>query len=241
MTMKKILKEWKTYLKEEPDHTLNDNQVRLNVAKKMSNILFKPIREPKEQDRVRSLGGPSSIIATDYAYHVIYGTHEKPINPPNVEAGKMFVEVKVKYFIEKLTNRERDLLASDSQSLLKLSNFGEFPVRGIKLPVELTGREGIPTAFNVMFVNGSAASDWAMAGSLYDGAIRDYTFQRIVDELDSSENTPMQDSDLIEIYSKGQAPSNGEDEEPVSSLSTHPAAKMSYEELMAFIKSKQGK
>lgn len=239
MTMKKILNEWQTYLKEQ-DNLLNETEVRLKIAEKMARILFAPIREPREQDRIKGLGGTQSIIATDYIYYVIYGTKDEPINPPNIEAGKMYVEAKVKYFLDKLTSRERDVLKIDAHSLLDLSNFNEFPTRSIKLPVELTGREGVPTAFKVAILNGSAASDWGMAGSLFQGSIMDYTFQLIADALDSETKSPLSEADLIEIYSKGLKPSAADDDEP-GRLESHPAAKMSYEELMAFIKSKQGK
>ena len=43
MTMKKILKEWQTYLKEN-DSTLTDTEVRLKLSEKMASILFGPIR-----------------------------------------------------------------------------------------------------------------------------------------------------------------------------------------------------
>ena len=239
MVMKKILKEWQTYLREN-DGLLNDTEVRMKVAEKLASVLFGPIRNPGEVDRIKQLGGARSIIAMDYVYYVIYGTKDEPINPPNVEAGKMYVEVKVDYFLDKLTNRERDILKLDAHSLLDLSNFNEFPTRDVKLPVQLTGREGVPTAFKVGMFNGSAAADWGMAGSLFEGSIRDYAFQLIADRLDSTEKSPLSEADLIEIYSKGLEPNLGDDDEP-GSLESHPAAKMSYEELMAFIKSKQGK
>jgi len=240
MTMKKILKEWQTYLKEN-DSTLTDTEVRLKLSEKMASILFGPIRQPRELDRIKALGGAQSIIATDYIYYVIYGTKEEPINPPNIDAGKMYVEAKVKYFLDKLSNRERDVLKDDAHSLLDLSNFNEFPTRDIKIPVELTGREGVPSAFKVAMFNGSAASDWGMAGSLFQGSIRDYAFQLIADMLDSDKKSSLSEADLIEIYSKGLKPEVGDEDDSPGSLETHPAANMSYEELMAFIKSKQGK
>ena len=239
MTMKKILNEWQTYLKED-DNLLNDTEMRLKVAEKMASMLFGPIRNPREIDKIKQFGGPRSIIATDYIYYVIYGTKEEPINPPNIEAGKMYVEAKVDYFLDKLSSKEKDILKADAHSLLDLSNFNEFPTRSIKLPVELTGREGVPTAFNVAMFNGSAAGDWGMAGSLFEGSIRDYAFQLVADKLNSTEKSPLPEADLIEIYSKGLKPSVADDDEP-GRLESHPAAKMSYEELMAFIKSKQGK
>lgn len=237
--MKKILKEWKTYLKEEPDHTLSDNEVRANIAKKMETILFAPIKEPREQDRIKSLGGPESIIAKPYSYYVIYGTKEEPIKPSNVYAGMMFVETKVKYFLEKLTNREKDILKVDAHSLLDMSNFNEFPVTGVQTPVEMSGRGDIPKAFEVMKINGNTAEDWAMGGSLEQGAIQDYVFQMIANGLDSTEESPLTKRDLAAIYCLRQEISAYDDDEP-GELKNHPAAKMSYEELMAFIKSKQG-
>ena len=240
MKMKRILKEWSAYLKEN-DSLANETEVRLAVAEKLSSILFAPIRNPREVDGLKKLGGPMSIIAIDYVYYVIYGTKAEPIRPPNIDAGKMYVEAKVAYFLDKLSNRERDILKADAHSLLDISNFGEFPTRSIKIPVELTGREGVPSAFKVAMFNGSAAGDWGMAGSLFDGSIRDYAFQLIADRLDATQKSPLSDSDLIDIYSKGLKPNLADDDDEPGRLESHPAAKMSYEELMAFIKSKQGK
>jgi hypothetical protein len=248
MTMKKILKEWKTYLKEEPDHTLDDNQVRANLVKKMGTILFAPINEPREQDRIKDMGGPESIIAMDYLYYAMFGEEGDPHG--NIDAGKMFIEAKVKYFLEKLSNRELDILKLDAASLLaiaeSLPSHEKFPKKPPTIPPRLQKQHpGLAKLKNneVIMINGSPVDDWVMGGSSgYGMQIPVLVFQLIADSLSATEESPISPPDLIAIYSKNQnsAAAYDDDSEP-GDLKNHPAAKMSYEELMAFIKSKQGK
>jgi hypothetical protein len=244
MTMKKILKEWKTYLKEEPDHTLDDNQVRANVAKKMGTILFAPINNPREQDRIKASGGPESIIAMGYIYYAVFG--EDGASPPDVDLAKIFVEAKVKYFLDKLSRRELDILKLDAVSLLNLSNFKDLEERPPTIPKSLLkANPGLAKVKNtpVIMISGSAVSDWGMGGSLpfLGRDITDYTFQLIADSLEATEESPLSEADLIAIYCLGQESSNIYDDDEAGSLKDHPAAGASWEEFQAWMKSKQGK
>jgi hypothetical protein len=242
MTMKKILKEWQTYLKEDSDSSLADSEVRVNVVKKMANILFAPINNPREQDRIKAAGGPESIIAMGYIYYAVFG--EDGASSPNVDLAKIFVEAKVQYFLDKLSSRELDILKLDAVSLLKLSNFKDLEERPPTIPDGLVrAYPGLAKVKNtpVIMINGSAVSDWGMGGSLFGGDITDYAFQLIADSLEATEDSPLSEPDLVAIYCLGQESSNIYDDDEAGSLKNHPAVGMSWDEFQAWVKSKQGK
>lgn len=165
--MKKTHKAWKKYLTEALKS--DPKQSRIKVAKKMSDYLFSPLQmvEPSLHMSLQSSGNvPAKYM---FLWWAIFGTKQEREMGQRVYRPKLGIEYanqKVEMLMLKLTEDEEQVLANDIDILIDVVSRKENPKSNIQLPVELTGHPNVEPSFGTTFFGGSAASDWAMGGSV---------------------------------------------------------------------------
>ena len=68
--MKKILKEWKKFIKES---VIRDEQTRINLGKKINSVLFRSLDPSMNPDNYSDYG-PDILKKYKYLYSAVYGT-----------------------------------------------------------------------------------------------------------------------------------------------------------------------
>jgi len=222
--MKKILKTWKCFLAEaltNPD----ESEIRLRVAQKLSDYIFKPL-EIVDPQLAMDMGEAGKITGRyPYLYWAVFGSKQermskKPIYRPNW--GLRFAQDKIYHFISTLGEEEIKHLATDIDQLIKIAQQGEYPKDKVQIPVELTGHPKVDPAFGTAFIAGESSTDWGMGGSIKTPKGESYlvhifkTLKSQVQNVEPAAST--QDQNVLSIYFYGEryAEINPEEEPDIS-------------------------
>ena len=173
--MKKILNEWKKFVNES---IAADEQIRINIGKKMNNVLFKavdPYMNPDSYDDY----GPDLLMKYGYLYWSVFGTKKERARGEKIyrpETGLKFVEQKVSRFISSLDPNEKIILQTDIPQIASLLRDGDVPKSPVQIPVELSGHSGVDPSFRVPMFGRRSIDDWGMGGTIKDPSGDNYIF-----------------------------------------------------------------
>jgi hypothetical protein len=244
--MKKILREWKRFIAE---NVTSDEQIRIDLGKKMNSVLFKSIDPSKNPEEYGDYG-PDILKKYKYLHWSVHGTKaerergEKPFRP---EMGYKFVEQKVNHFIASLTSDEKRVLKADIPQLVSLLKKGDVPKFSVQIPVELTGHEGVDPSFRVPNVGRKSIDDWGMGGTLRNPAGENYIFyilDAIYNKLPASRSVePATEQEIRHLYfmseTKEEFKTQSEPSKPSNRFSSLATSGMSYEEMVARLTGKK--
>ena len=173
--MKKILNEWKKFINES---VVNDEQVRINIGKKMNSILFKAVG-PSANPESYSDYGPDLLKKYGFLYWSVFGTKMERARGDKIyrpEIGFKFVEQKVNRFVASLDADEKAILQTDIPQIAKLLRSGDVPKSPVQIPVELSGHSGVDPSFRVPMFGRRSIDDWGMGGTIKDPSGDNYIF-----------------------------------------------------------------
>ena len=244
--MKKILKEWRKFITE---NQTDDEQVRIDLGKKLNSVLFKSVDPSMSPDEYSDYG-PDVLNKYKYLYSAVHGTKaergrgDKPFRP---EMGYKFVEQKVNRFVASLTPDEKRVLKADIPMISSLLKKGDVPTFPVQLPVEKTGHADIDPSFRVPMTGRKSIDDWAMGGSLKDPSGENYIFH-VLDTIDNKlpESGPVEhatEQEIRHLYfmseTKEEFKTQSEPSKPSNRFSSLATSGMSYEEMIAKLTGKK--
>ena len=244
--MKKILKEWRKFIAES---MISDEQIRIELGKKMNSILFKSVDPANDPDEYSDYG-PDVLKKYKYLYSAVHGTKaergrgDKPYRP---EMGYKFIEQKVNRFISALSPDEKRVLKADIPQISSLLSKGDVPTFPVQLPVEKTGHGDIDPSFRVPMTGRKSIDDWAMGGTLRNPAGENYIFY-ILDLIDNKLPSagsvePATEQEIRHLYfmseTKEEFKIQSEPTKPSSRFSSLATSGMSYEEMVAKLTGKK--
>ena len=242
--MKKILNEWRKFVNE---GKVEDEQTRINLGKKMNNVLFKSL-DPSKNPEEYSDYGPDVLKKYKYLHWAIHGTkheRERGDKPHRPEMGYKFVEQKVNHFIRALSPEEKRILKADIPQLVSLLKRGDVPKFSVQLPVELTGHEGVDPSFRVPITGRSSIDDWGMGGTVRDTTGENYIFHildLVANKLpDSGPVKKVSDQEIRHLYFMSEtkaefAAQNAPSKSTAGRFSKLATSGMPYEKMVAMLK-----
>ena len=244
--MKKILTEWRKFITEA---VTSDEQTRIDLGKKMNNVLFKSVDAGMPPESYSDYG-PDVLKKYKYLHWAIHGTkaeRERGESPHRPEMGYKFVEQKVNRFIASLTPDEKRVLKADIPLLASLLKKGDVPKFTVQIPVELTGHEGVDPSFRVPNVGRKSIDDWGMGGTLRDPSGGNYIFHiltTIYNKLPASGPVePATEQEIRHLYfmseTKDEFKTQSEPSKPSNRFSSLATSGMSYEEMVARLTGKK--
>jgi hypothetical protein len=223
--MKKILKTWKCFLAEaltNPD----ESEIRLSVAEKLSDYIFKPIELSDPQAAMDMKNAGKITGRYPYLYWAVFGSKQERLSSKSIyrpKWGLRFAQDKIYHFISMLNDEQIRHLATDIDQLVKIAQQGEYPKDRVQIPVHLTGHPSVDPAFGTAFVNGEASTDWGIGGSIKTPNGESYLvhiFKTLKSQLQNVEHAAStQDQNILSIYFYGETHAEIEPNEEEADIS----------------------